>query len=157
MPIYFSFTFLVAYLLFSKVDNKRIRNVLLVILILGLFSGNFWVYPKKISQGWDSTLAHLPYYKLRTKMLKFIDINEIDKANIGYDFPGAYPQKYLDLSNETWRFPEANLLVHEYILYSSVVNDFTDKEIEELENNWEILHQENSITVDIILYKRKKL
>ena len=41
MPIYFSFTFLVAYLLFSKVDNKRIRNVLLVILILGLFSGNF--------------------------------------------------------------------------------------------------------------------
>jgi len=155
MPIYFAISFLVSYLLFTKIQAVNLRKVLFFACVIGLFSGNFWVYPKKMSQGWDSTLAHLPYYNLRKNMLHFIERNNLPTQEIGYDFPGGYEQRYLDLSEETWSFPEADLSKHNYILYASVVNDFKDEELDELENNWEIIHHEKSITVEMILYQKK--
>lgn len=156
MPIYFSISLLTCYIVLEGVRNKNIKNSLVIVMIVGLFSGNFWVYPKTVSQGWDSTLAHLPYYKLRENMIQFIEDRNIPKEDIGYDFPGGYEQRFLDLSDETWYFPEVRMDKQNYILYANVVNEFTNEELAELEKNWESIHQESSLTVTMILYKRIK-
>ena len=131
-----------------------LKKMGIIIAIIGLISGSFWVYPKRIAQGWDSTLAHFPYYSMRQSMIHFMDENKLDKEQIGFDFPGAYPQKFLDLSNEEWSFPEVDFKSQKYILYSNVVNEFTDEELVELEKNWQVIHQETSLTVEMILYRR---
>lgn len=154
MPIYFSVTFLVGFLVLEVVTIKRLKAVLISVGLVGLLTGSFWVYPDKISQGWDSTLGHLPYYELREKMIQFMDEANIDKSTVGFDFPGGYEQRFLDLSQETWFFPEVNFQSQRYILYSNVVNEFTDEELIDLKQNWQILHSENSITVKFILYQK---
>jgi len=80
----------------------------------------------------------------------------MDKESIGFDFPGAYSQKYLDLSENTWSFPEVDFGKQEYILYSNVVNEFTDNELTELETKWEVVHVESYSTVQLILYRKKQ-
>mgnify|MGYP000465832649 CR=1 FL=1 len=156
MPIYLSFSFWVCYLILELIPAVRLRKVLVTVSLLGLLSGSFWVYPKTVAQGWDSTLAHLPYYGLRQEMIEFIEKEEIPKESIGYDFPGAYPQNFLDLSNETWFFPEADFEKHRFVLYSNVINDYSDSELNDLEQNWKVYHQINSVTVELILYQNPK-
>lgn len=155
MPIYFSFSLLALYLLLELMQTKAFKKVLLIGMIFGLLSGSFWVYPEGIAQGWDSTFGHYPYYKLRDNMIQFLDENEIDKTKVGYDFPGAYPQKYLDLSSENWSFPEVDFNSQDYILYSNAVNDFTDLELQNLTRNWDLIHEENSVTIYFKLYKKR--
>jgi hypothetical protein len=154
MPIYFSVTFLVSYLFLEVVKNKLFQKASLFIGLIGLISGSFWVYPSHIAQGWDSTLGHLSYYQLRDNMIQFMDEYSIDKSQVGFDFPGGYEQRFLDLSEETWFFPEVDIENQEYILFSNVVNEFSDEELIELKENWKLIHQEKSITVNFVLYHR---
>jgi hypothetical protein len=154
MPIYFSFSVFICFFLFYEIKNPVLHKIGVIVTLISLISGSFWVYPEKISQGWDSTLGHFPYFQLRENMIQFMDENKIDKSQVGFDFPGAYPQKYLNLSEDTWSFPEVDIKTQEYILYSNVVNEFTDSEIKELNNSWEIIHTEHSKTVNFKLYHK---
>lgn len=154
MPVYIAFSLVSLYLLLEINKNLRWKKVGISVAVIGLFSGSFWVYPREISQGWDSTLGHFPYYQLRSNMIRFMDENGIDKQQVGFDFPGAYPQKYLDLSEDEWTFPEVDMNSQKIVLYSNVVNEFTPEEIIELENNWEVLYAQNSRTVEFTLYKK---
>ncbi len=156
MPVYITFSLLVLFVLLELNNSTRWKRAGVSILILGLISGSFWVYPKSVAQGWDSTLAHLPYYSLRQSMVNYMNKNKMDKESIGFDFPGAYSQKYLDLSENTWSFPEVDFGKQEYILYSNVVNEFTDNELTELETKWEVVHVESYSTVQFILYRKKQ-
>ena len=156
MPIYFSFSLFVSYLVLELIEMTIVKKTLVSFILIGLLSGSFWVYPRDVAQGWDSTLAHLPYYKLRKEMIDFIEKQGIKKESVGYDFPGAYPQKFLDLSKETWCFPEADLNKQEYILYSNVVNDFTNPELDELFTDWTVLSEKKSVTVELILFKNPR-
>ena len=156
MPVYITFSLLVLFVLLELNNSTRWKRAGVSILILGLISGSFWVYPKSVAQGWDSTLAHLPYYSLRQSMVNYMNKNKMDKESIGFDFPGAYSQKYLDLSENTWSFPEVDFGKQEYILYSNVVNEFTDNELTELETKWEVVHVESYSTVQLILYRKKQ-
>ncbi len=154
MPVYIAFSLVSLYLLLEINQNLKWRRSGILILTVGLMSGSFWVYPRNVSQGWDSTLGHWPYYQLRSKMIQFMDQNGIEKEQVGFDFPGAYPQKFLHLSEDTWSFPEVNMGEQEYVLYSNVVNEFLDAELKELDTKWEVVHRENSLTVEFVLYKR---
>jgi len=153
MPIYFSSSLFIGYVLFQLVDNKAVIRAAKFFILLCLLSGSFWVYPDKIAQGWDSTLGHFPYYQLRENMIQYLEENNIDKSKVGFDFPGAYPQKYLDLSSETWSFPEVDFTSQQFVLYSNVVNEFTDNELKLLTEDWTLVHSETSSTVKIMLYE----
>ncbi|MCD4768867.1 MAG: hypothetical protein K8R35_01705, partial [Bacteroidales bacterium] len=61
----------------------RIVSTLLIVLV----SGSFWIYPEKIAQGWDSTPAHWPYYKLREEMIEYISNSNISPDSVGSSFP----------------------------------------------------------------------
>lgn len=155
IPCFIVFTFIVYHLLFDQLIVKRNwAENLFLLAFLGFLSGNLWVYPKKISQGWDSTLAHLPYYDLRDEMFDYIKQEAIPLDEIGTAFPEIGSLKFKDLSQNEVGFVEKDLNTLQFILYSNVMNDFTDEEIEKLEKNWKVRQKLHKMQVCYILYER---
>lgn len=154
LPIYLALTFLCFMLIFNYLQNKNIRNIIFGITFLGLLTGNLWVYPDKISQGWDATLAHLPYYQLRAQMLEYIDNQNIPPETIGTAFPEIGAFKYKDLSDRTEGFAAKDLQTQDYILYSNIMNDFSDAEIDRLREEWEVVKRFENQGIKMILYQK---
>jgi hypothetical protein len=151
LVLYLSFALVFLYHV-QKTIPQHFKKISLF-LLAGLITGNLWVYGDKISKGWDSTLAHYPYYQLRKEMIAFIEKEHINKDIIGTAFPNNISTKYIDLSDEGWCFANKDFENNSYIFYSNVFNDFTDEELSELKT-WHIVKELNSPTVKIILYKK---
>ena len=156
LPIYIIIDCLILYLIYKYVERQKLKTAFFTICFLGLLSGNLWVYPKKISQGWDSTLAHLPYYELRTQMIDFIKKEKIPLEEIGSAFPNLLSLSYIDLNESEKHFAEKDLSKQEYIFYSNIFNYFTDDEIDDLEQNWTMLKEIKKLNVSLILYQKKQ-
>ncbi len=155
LPIFLIIDFIAVYFIYNYVEKRKWKIALFTLCFLGLSLGNLWVYPKKISQGWDSTLAHLPYYQLRNDMIKYIENEKIPFEKIGSAFPNLLSLKYIDLKNDETHFEEKDLERQEYIFYSNVFNDFADEEIDDLEQNWKVVKELKSWNVCVILYQQK--
>ncbi len=144
-------------LTFTIFADNRYKNLIFSVLIVGLLTGNTWIYPDKISQGWDATLAHLPYYRLRADMIDFIEQQGIEPSAVGTAFPDIGPFYFRDLSNDSTGFSTKNLYNQSFILYSNIMNDFSDAEIDELRRRWTPLHSLQRRGVKFILYERNYL
>jgi len=153
MIIYILLTVAIAYLIFEKCVNRKLTNIFFIIIILGLITGNFWIYPDKIAKGWDATIAHVPYYHLRYKMIEHIEDKGIPFNDVGTEIPNTSGLKYIDLSDDDRVFPLKDFKSDKYIFYSNIYNMFTDKEIEELKNNWILEKEYRCIQVYVRLYR----
>jgi hypothetical protein len=155
LPVSLSLTLLVFHLLFGSAGLRPfLRTGLFALIFTGLLTGNLWVYPKQIAQGWDATLAHLPYYDLRDRMLGYIERSGIAYQQVGTAFPEIGPLKYRDLSGLEKGMIEKDLAIQEYIYYSNIMNDFTDAELEALEKEWQEIKRMEKGGVCIVLYHR---
>jgi hypothetical protein len=154
LPIYFLQLLLCSYLIFNHTAKNQVKW-LYTLVFTGLLMGNLWIYPKKIAQGWDSTLAHLPYYELREKMMNYIQEQSILLENIGTRFPEIGMLKYKDLSEIESGMINADLKNSKYIFYTTIMNDFTDNEIDMLEKEWKIKKIFKKNRIEVILYERK--
>lgn len=155
LPIYLSLSLLVFTSVFQLAISKKVQFLSYSLVFIGLLSGNFWIYPDKIAQGWDATLAHLPYYEVRVQMLDYIQTQKIPLDSIGTAFPEIGPLKFRDLSGRVLGFPEKDLATKAYILYSNVMNDFTDEEIDRLQQHWTPLQTFTRQGVWMTLYIKK--
>jgi hypothetical protein len=155
IPFYYLLSVLAAYLLFINPGFKNTRRILFILVITGLISGSFWVYPGKISTGWDATLAHLPYHHLRKKMISYIDEKHIPFEKVGSGTPNLAAIRYIELKNDDRSFPLADLQKQPYIFYSNVFNMFTDKEIDELNSQWVVEKEYRCLQVVVKLYRKK--
>lgn len=153
LPVYVVFTLLVLHYLYNNTGETFPRKFFTWLLIIGLMSGNFWVYPDRIAKGWDSTLAYIPYFSLRKKMMDFMDRNDIKIEETGTCFPNAGVIDRIDLSGNMRSFAEKDLLTNNYIFYSNIFNDFSDDELLELKEEWQPIKELRLIQVKIILYK----
>lgn len=160
LPVFLCLNFLGFALLFnpnlSTSFSRKARKVVYAIVLLGFLTGNFWIYPNKISQGWDSTLAHLPWYDLEKEVELFLHENEIPREEVGTAFPNIGPRKFIALNDSETGFKEKDLSQDCFVLYSNVMNDFSDEEIDELEMNWEPIFESQKGGVVAIVYKNKK-
>jgi hypothetical protein len=154
LPVYLVFSLLVCHLIFESIENYKIKMISFALIILGLITGNLWVYPEKISQGWDSTLAHLPYYELRNQMITYIKQRNLPFSEIGTAFPNTASFKYIDLTDEDIGFAEKDLMKNNFVFYSNIMNDFSDMEVDELKNNWRIEKEFNCLHIRVTLYKK---
>jgi hypothetical protein len=127
LPIYLAINFLCLKLI-SDLKSGKVQNALYALTFVGLITGNFWVYPQPISTGWDSTLAHLPYYRLRSEMLTYIDTEKINRLDIGTAFPNIRPPQLVDLQDNV-PFSKIDFEKNKYILYSNVMNDFSKDDL----------------------------
>lgn len=154
LPIVLSITLLFYHLCFQIIQHKMIQNIIFSITIIGLLTGNLWIYPKQIAQGWDATLAHVPYYHLRKKMINYIEQQEIPPTKIGTVFPNIGPFEIYDLNKNQIGFVKKDFTTNEYFFYATVFNDLSDADLLALEKNWEIVQQFETFGIEAILYKR---
>ncbi len=151
---YFIVSFLTLALLAFYVINKyyKRKSTIYALLFLGLLSGNLWIYPRDIAQGWDASLAHLPYHSLRTEAIDYLDRNEIALEDTASFFPNAISLDKVDLSGDERAFLtfDGN---NPYLCYSNVYN-LTDEEYEIIDNNYTIIKKFEKARVHIYIYKR---
>lgn len=155
LPVFFVLSLLFFQLWYDCLAGyQKWKSVAFVLTFLGLLTGNLWVYPKKVAQGWDSTLAHWPHYQLRSEMISYIKEQDIAFDSIGTAFPEIGPFRFKDLSDDNRGFAPKNLPEQSYILYANTMNDFTDAEIDELETKWKVVHSIDRGGVCFILYSK---
>ena len=156
LPLLFSFSLLFLYGLHYYLPGRStLQKIIYCIALFGLTTGNAWIYPKQISQAWDSTLAHLPHYELRAEVWRYIEKNDIPPEQIGTAFPEIGPLKFKDLSGQQNGFSSKDFSTQRYILYSNIMNDYTDKEIQELEEEgWRIMVEFRKRGICYVLYER---
>ena len=154
IPVFYLVTLTVIWFLVN-IPGFRYKKMIGVLLMAGMMSGNFWVYPDHISKGWDAMLSYLPYQSLRKDMISFIEEKKIDFQAVGTDFPNNIPLKYIDLTGDTRSFGsiEKGIGNFRYVFYSNVFNGFSDGELNELSRNWKVVNRLDRGMVKVILYE----
>jgi 4-amino-4-deoxy-L-arabinose transferase-like glycosyltransferase len=125
-----------------------------LVAILGLLCGNLWIYPPHISQGWDATLAHWPYYRLRQEAIGYLDSENIPLEQVGTVFPEIGPLHLRDLSGRQDGLKSKDFAQDRFILWSNVMNDFSDAETDALARQWTPRRQWKKGGVRVVLYER---
>lgn len=143
----------VAYLISTKLYKPRFKPILILVIVAGLISGNFWVYPDKIAKGWDASLAYLPYHHLRKQMIRYIEEKEIPFGDIGTESPNTIIFKYIDANDDERFFKRADLNRDHYIFYSNIFNMFTDAETDTLKSKWIMEKEYQCLQVSVRLYR----
>jgi hypothetical protein len=154
LVIYLNLILLFVYFLKTYNLSKIKKYIVASIVFLGLITGHLWVYPEKIANGWDCTLAHVPYFKLREQMNDYIVKSKIPIDSISSRFPISYDYRFANLSDSTLEFHYSNVQTDKYILYSNIINDFTDEEIDQLKQ-YKIVKEYSKSRIYIILYQRQ--
>lgn len=134
--------------------TEKYKTGLLILLIAGMLSGNCWIYPRGVSMDWDATLAHLPYHRLRSEMIDFIERENIPFQNIGTSFPNINTGENLLLNGDKRQFVEKDFSRNQYILVSNIFNDFSEEDFEILDREWQPAKEVSRCGVWMKLYKR---
>jgi hypothetical protein len=153
LPLYVCLTLITASVISQALNPIKIKMLFLSIYVV-LLSGNFWIYPDNIAQGWDSSLAFVPYFNLHKDAVKFLNENQIKLGDVGSAFPNLREEKYSLLNSGDAKFSKYNLSSDSLILYSNIMNEFSDDELNQLKQNWSVVEKWNSNGVKIILYKK---
>ncbi len=101
---------------------------LLAGVLLGLSTGNLWVYPHGIAMGWDATLAHRSYHTLRQEAMRFIDRQGIPLSAIGTAFPNFNRGTHLLLDSDDRSWAVFDPAANAYALISNVFNDVSPED-----------------------------
>ncbi len=153
--------YVLAILLFSVLLQRywddKFSKLLLIFACIGTFTGNLWVYPETIAQGWDSTLGHINYFEIRREAYNFVKTEQIPKNQIGAGFTMQQQTKFIDLQPGYGDFGRKDKGIdnYNYILYSNIINDFSDDEIDQLNKNWILKKQWRKNGVFIKLFANK--
>jgi hypothetical protein len=147
---YICLTILALVLIQNNFKNKKIIYTL---LLAGLISGNLWIYPRNIAQGWDATLAHVPYYNLRIEAINYLDKNNIEIDDVGTFFPNLTSIDNVDLSGDMRSFSSFNG-ENNFLFYSNVYN-LTDEEYDIIDTKYTLIKQFNKFNIHVNIYKLK--
>jgi hypothetical protein len=148
----------IGFILFSFVlidEFYKSKKLVFGLLLLGLLSGNFWIYPKKIAQGWDATLAHIPYHSLRLEAIDYLNKEHIEIKEVASFFPNYTTLDFVDFSGDQRSFSKFNGK-NKYVFYATVFN-LSDEELELLEQNYSKLKKFNNFNITITIYTLKTL
>jgi hypothetical protein len=152
LPVYLLFSVFVAKLLFSKLTPTSFKKVGTISWLVVMLTGNVWVYPQHISKGWDSTLAHLPYYNLRQESIRFLKDEKIRVEEVSTFFPNNMSFDLIDLNSNKALFTSFENQ-KEYVLFSNVFN-LIDVDYKLLTTNYTCIKKFNSPTSYIYIYKK---
>jgi len=146
---YISFI-LMAFLILQQLKVQK--KIVYSLLFIGLFTGNLWIYPEKVSQGWDATLAHIPYHSLRTEAIHFLDQEQIHFEEVGTFFPNYNTQDQIDLNGDHRALLHFNR-ESKYVFYSNVYN-ITDEDFDFIQENYTEIKRFISFQIYISILKR---
>lgn len=155
-PRYFLALFFVLYLLTLRllanhVGDKRMKIICLTILFFSI-TGHAWIYPEKISQSWESTLLHTPYYKLRKECYNYIDSCRWNYNDISSGFCLSGNRGFVELAHEGKTVGTS--MDAKYFIYSNISN-LEDEKVDELKNPdlWTPVKEFGKYPVFITVYR----
>lgn len=143
---------LVAFLILQELQTKK--ELVYSLLMIALITGNLWVYPEKISQGWDATLSHIPYHSLRVEAIEFLDQEKIDFKDVGTFFPNYNTQDQIDFNGDQRALSHFNK-ENKYVFSSNVYN-LSDENYDFIQENYIEIKRFGSFPVYISISKRRE-
>jgi hypothetical protein len=151
---------IVSALYFTQLIKSRLLKVVLpVFFLIGLISGNFWMYPQKYGNGWDSSLKVLPFFKMDNNMKSFINDNGIKPSDVFTSFPLHKNFKFTYLLDYDFCYSDidtTNIDSCKYYLGSNICNGYNNEVELTLKNNWVKLKEIRSKQLFLILYKNSR-
>ena len=133
----------------------RTKSWLFTAFLIGLATGNFWIYPRGISMDWDSTLAHQPYHRLRAEAVDYLEKQGVDYQTVGSAFPNLNTGENLLLNGDQRQFTHLDWQLNKYIFASNVCNDFSNSDYERLHRDWDLLYRQAQAGVWVEIYRRR--
>lgn len=146
---YFLLSFIsIELLALLLVGCYRKRILLCSVMLLSLISGSFYVYPDKISELWDSTMAHYPYWDLRSKALNYMNNHHIEIENTASFYPNLSIDE-VELNGDPRKFQRFDGS-NEYVLFSNVMI-YKEREYDELMKQYSLVksYQSRGVRVEI--------
>jgi hypothetical protein len=140
----------------QQIKKERIQYASLIVLSIILITGNFWIYPERYGNGWDSSLKVISYFKIKQKMDEYIKAEKIDAIKVGSQFPLITEEKFSNLSDSdlhysnVWSGP---VTMYKYFLQTNVINTDIPDEIDFVKKNWHLVKEFKAGEVYIALYK----
>lgn len=156
MVSYLFFSFILVLILAELKSRKTIR-LIAASLFLALLGGHFWIYPAKVAQGWDASLAHLPWHQQQEEIRSVIKSKGWE-GQVCASFPALAEKRYLNPGispEENW--PELQDKDDEksqcrYVLLTPYSNGFSDAEIDEMKD-WTLVLRINTGPIVSYLYQ----
>lgn len=153
--------YLILHLMFLlkmiELDWKPRSKVILTILVLvGLMTGNLWVYSSDLSQGWDSSLAHKPYFELRDAAEGFLGNEGIPLGKVGTSFPAIGPLRNYDPQKNGVGFSSKSKEIFDYYFISNINGGFEDGELRVIRSTYNIIFEEEKRGVYVRIYEKKE-
>lgn len=153
---YFIASYLPVILLaFMFLQEYRHKMALYFGLLIALIAGNFIIYPDSVAQGWDASLAHLPYWKIRSDAIEFLDSKNINIVETASFFPNATEVDNVELNGDNRSFVNFTGS-EEYVFYSNVYN-VSDSDLNILNSNYRIIKLFIRCGVRIEILQLKKI
>ena len=148
---YFLPLFIVLHLIVFQLLTTKRKSFCLGLVLLGLLSGNCWIYPRGISMDWDSTLAHRPYHALRAEAVHWLTARGIAFSTVGSAFPNLNTGENLLLNGDERRFSDKDFAKNSYIFTSNIFNDFSESDYAQLEKEWRVAKrfEKNGVWIEI--------
>lgn len=160
LPVFLIVNLVSCVFLAEFIKKKFLQYLIFGLLSAGLITGNFWHYGGGFSNGWDSSLKVLPYFKLMNEMRNYIKTRKINPSEVGTKFPLHHDIKYSDLSLTGFQFTDIDtsaFAVFPYILLSNVSNKFSIHDKNAVRSEWWELEKEfHSGLVHLKLFKNKQ-
>lgn len=151
---YFLVSYICLYLItILFIETINFKKIIFTLLCLGLISGNLWEYPKRISQGWNATLGHVPYHSLRIKAIKYLNSEKIEISNVASFFPNYNTIDLIDFFGDLRSFSKFSSK-NKYVFYSNVYN-LTDEEYDSLDENYIEIKRFQKFHIFIAIYQLK--
>jgi hypothetical protein len=150
---------IVVCFLFQQFENKKMQLLMFSVLTISLISGNFYLYPERFGNGWDSSLKVLPYFDLKEKMDDFIQRQHINPNEVGTQYPLIADKRFSHLADSSyhytnvWSGPINN---YNYFLQTNVINTDISEQIALVKKDWILLKEYRKGQVYISLYKNNE-
>ncbi|MFN8205846.1 MAG: hypothetical protein U0T82_00355 [Bacteroidales bacterium] len=156
IPLFIIFTILLIMMLSHTTLSTAWKRGIAVILFLALLSGNLWRYPEGIATGWDSSMAHWPWYKIRKEVHEYILNKQIRPETVGTDFPDLGVFECIEPGTGTESFSGIDTLSNKYIFWSNIMNNFPDQTKQHLDLYWTKVEQWDRFGVQATLYQNPR-
>jgi hypothetical protein len=154
LPLYLIFSLQVFILLMNSYIVRR--KIWIIFLLLALLSGNLWRYPEGVSTGWDSTLAHWPWYTVREEIMLSMEQKNIAPEKVGTLFPELAEQEYINPGYGNGKFSELDTSVNQYILWSNVMNGFPKNDLQHIKQYWITIQEWQCFGIKARLYRNPR-
>lgn len=160
---YFIVIFLMLTILFcfvlQQMQSKKTVYITYIFSIIVLITGNFWMYPVKYGNNWDSSLKVLPVFDLKKQVDDYIVKNNISATDVGTQFPFIIAEKYMYLNDKDFHYENVwsgPIDKYPYFLYSNVINTDIAEQFEEARKNWILIKEFKKGQVVFELYRNPK-